>query len=202
MKKKILVITIALLVAFSAGVFASSGINLIVNGVKVTGVDAKIINDTTYVPLRAVSQMLGAKVDWDAASRTVSISNDGTSTPKPSDLTLTIKDVTIQIDKVEQDSDSLRIYVTYINNSNKEAMTGDSLAKIVSGGKQYAYDFDFNWDRYYNKNVDNAQSFIEPGVTEKSVIFFKPIASVETINIVLNANFEDYRFNNVKVTKK
>lgn len=71
---------------------------------------------------------------------------------------------------------------------------------FIYAGKQYAYDSDFNFSRYYETGVDKAQDFIEPGVAEKSVIFFKPIPDVEAINIVLNANFEDYRYNNVKVS--
>lgn len=204
MKKKLimmLVFMLAIFVATTAGVLAASQINLVVNGKAITDVEAKLIDGSTYVPLRAVSQMLGATVDWNGETRTVSISDNGTPTPKPSDLSSTIKDVTIQVNKVEQDSDSLRLYVTYINNSNKEAMTGDSLAKIIYAGKQYEYDSDFNFSRYYETGVDKAQDFIEPGVTEKSVIFFKPIPDVGAINIVLNANFEDYRYNNVKVSK-
>ncbi|MGO4887053.1 stalk domain-containing protein [Anaerobacillus sp. MEB173] len=201
--KKIILFTVALLIAFSAGTMASSGVNLFVNGSKITNVEAKIENGVTYVPLRAVSEMLGAKVNWDQKTRTVTItgesSSGGTATPPSnSNLSQTVNGVTIKIDKIEQDNDSLRLYVTYTNNSSKEIMTGDSLAKIVANGKQYAYDIDFNFDRYYETGVDHAQDFIEPGVTEKSVIFFKPV-NADTINIVLNAHFEDYRYNNVKI---
>lgn len=199
--KKIVLITVALLMAFAAGTVASSGVNLIVNGNKITNVEAKVENGTTYVPLRAVSEMLGAKVHWDGTTRTVTITGDAggsTTTPSTSELSQTINGVTITIDDIQQDNDSLRLYVTYTNNSDEAAMTGDSLAKIVSNGKQYAYDHDFNFPRYYETGVDKAQDFIEPGVTEKSVIFFEPVSS-ETINIVLNANFEHYRYNNVSV---
>lgn len=44
------------------------------NGKKIT-IDAPAIvkNARTFVPLRAISEILGAKVDWDGSSRTVSI---------------------------------------------------------------------------------------------------------------------------------
>ncbi|MEO4054864.1 hypothetical protein [Solibacillus sp. CAU 1738] len=122
------------------------------------------------------------------------------STPSSSALSKTIDDVTIQIDKVLQDSDSLKIYITYINNSDEEAMTGDSLSKIVANGKQFSYNDDFNFVRWYNKDVPHAADYIEDGVTERSVIFF-PTTSATKINIVLNANFEQYRFNDVIIQK-
>lgn len=122
------------------------------------------------------------------------------STPSSSVLSKTIDNVTIQIDKVVQDSDSLKIYITYINNSNEEAMTGDSLSKIVANGKQYSYNSDFNFVRWYDKDVPHADDFIEDGVSEKSVLFFSP-TTASKINIVLNANFEQYRFSDVIIQK-
>ncbi len=48
-----------------------------VNGVEVTlDVPAQIKEDTTFVPLRFVSQALGASVDWDASCRVI-ISTSG-----------------------------------------------------------------------------------------------------------------------------
>ena len=41
-----------------------------------------------------------------------------------------------------QDSDSLKIYVTYVNKSKTQAMTGDSLSKIVANGAQFEYNHD------------------------------------------------------------
>jgi hypothetical protein len=111
----------------------------------------------------------------------------------------TINDVTVTLKKVEQDEDSLKLYVTYTNNSKNEITTNDSLTKIVHNGKQYEYDSGFNFDRYYEKDVDNAPHSIEPTVSADSVIFFEPISNVDKINIVFHTNIEDYRFNNVEV---
>ncbi|MFJ5625394.1 stalk domain-containing protein [Peribacillus loiseleuriae] len=174
---------------------AVNSVNLIVNGDKVS-TDNFVYNGTTYVPLRTVSEKLGKEVNFNNTTKTVTISEPGAS---PSSTKMTQNGVTVEVTKVVQDSDSLRLYVTYTNNSNKEAMTGDSLAKIISNGKQYSYNHDFNFERYYETNIDKADDFIEPGVSEKSVIFFKPIQGVKTINIVLNANFDDYRYNNIPV---
>ena len=36
-------------------------------------VPAKLINDTTMVPVRAIAESFGSKVDWDGSTRTVII---------------------------------------------------------------------------------------------------------------------------------
>lgn len=115
---------------------------------------------------------------------------------------LTQNNITININKVVQDDDSLNVYVTYINNDTKSVLTGDSLTKVIANGKQYEYDSEFNFNRFYNQNVPNAQNSIEPTVHEKSVIYFSPIKDIDSINLVLSAGFKDYRFNNVKVERK
>lgn len=52
----------------------------LVNG-QTTTLDAppRIVNGTTYVPLRFVSEALGARVVWDSARRAVVITSDGAS---------------------------------------------------------------------------------------------------------------------------
>lgn len=199
-KSTILFSVLVLLLTFSMGAYAATKYNFTFDGKK-QSVDVQIINKKAYVPLDAIAGLYGGKATYDSKSNTYAVtSNAAGSTTAQNGLSQTIDNVTIKIDKITQDSDSLKIFVTYINNSKKEAMTGDSLAKIVANGKQYEYDFDFNFDRYYEKNVAKAADFIEPGVTESSVIFFKPV-STDKINVVLNASFESYRFNDVKVQK-
>lgn len=62
---------------------------------------------------------------------------------------LTQNNITININKVVQDDDSLKVYVTYINNDTKSVLTGDSLTKVITNGKQYEYDSEFNFNRFY-----------------------------------------------------
>jgi hypothetical protein len=84
LKKKILLIALVLTLTFSAGVFAASGINLVVNGTAVTNVEAKVINGTTYVPLRAVATMLGAEVGYDSATKTAYVNLNQSASADPS----------------------------------------------------------------------------------------------------------------------
>ena len=52
--------------------YAQSDIRVYVNGMRLNH-DVILENDRTYVPLRAVSEAMGAEVLWDDASRTVNI---------------------------------------------------------------------------------------------------------------------------------
>jgi len=86
MKKKIFIslgivgITIAI---FASGVFAASDIKLFINGNAVNS-DIQVINGSSYVPLRVVSESLGAIVKWDGVARTISItSGTPAATPSP-----------------------------------------------------------------------------------------------------------------------
>lgn len=55
-----------------------NSINLTVNGQKVNA-DNFVHEGTTYVPLRAIGEMLGKDVGWNAATRTASINDKGSS---------------------------------------------------------------------------------------------------------------------------
>lgn len=97
MKKKVLLVVLVLTLTFSAGVFASSGLNLVVNGNAVTNVEAKLIDGSTYVPLRAVSQMLGAEVGWDSKTKTVSVNMGTQANARGYDVRdITFYDVTVE----------------------------------------------------------------------------------------------------------
>lgn len=200
--KKILIVfssVLALFLTFSLGALAATKYNFTFDGKK-QNMDVQMINKQAYVPLNSVVKLYGGKVTYDNKTKTYAVVKASTNTKTVSNNTKTINNVTVRLDKVVQDSDSLKIHVTYINKSKKEVMTGDTLSKIVANGKQYEYDTDFNFDRYYEKPVPKATDFIESGVTDSSVIFFSPVKA-DKINIVLNADWESYRFNDVKIQK-
>ena len=111
------------------------------------------------------------------------------------------KKISVTINKVEQDANSLKVYVNYKNDTGAEISTTQSLAKIVCDGKQEDYDSDFNFNNYYNKGIAHAPDSLENSVSADTVLFFKPVEG-DKINIVINCNYTDFRFNNVPVTKK
>ena len=61
------------------------------NNFDTSDVPAKIISDRTFVPLRLVSNVLGAEIGWDDSSRTVTINSSNKIPYRPySDLTINI----------------------------------------------------------------------------------------------------------------
>jgi hypothetical protein len=62
MRKFLLAVVMVLVLAVPA--VAEAPVTVIVDG-KALNTPGLLINDTTYVPLRAVSESLGAKVEWD-----------------------------------------------------------------------------------------------------------------------------------------
>jgi hypothetical protein len=107
MKKKTLIASAVALSVISAsiGAFAASKITLIVNGTKVN-TDVKNINGTSYVPLRAVSELLGANVGWDGKTSTITITKETpTTTTAPSKPSNTESKVTVtkaEYDKIQK----------------------------------------------------------------------------------------------------
>lgn len=201
MKKSTVIFSVfILLLTFSMGAYAATKYNFTFDGKK-QSIDVQLINNTAYVPLNAVTELFGGKVTYDSKSKTYAVTSNTTESTTQSELSKTIDKVTVKIDKVVQDSDSLKIYVTYVNNSNDKISNGSDLSKIVANGKQYSYDSKFNFERWYKKeNVPHADTYLEPGVTAEDVIFYAPV-DADSINILIRANWTDYRFNNVKITK-
>jgi hypothetical protein len=83
MKKHYLVfITIAIALLVSTVSFASSDVKLFVNGKK-ANTEVMVVNGTSYVPLREVANLLGADVNWDGPTSTITISSQGNITSEP-----------------------------------------------------------------------------------------------------------------------
>ncbi|WP_020619028.1 stalk domain-containing protein [Paenibacillus daejeonensis] len=76
MKKRYLVplVTGFMACSFVIGAYASSEVSIIINGVKSSS-PSKIIEGTTYVPLRSVSEMLNSDVAWNENNKTITISS-------------------------------------------------------------------------------------------------------------------------------
>ncbi len=71
MKRKYLKSIVAAVLAvgvMSCSAASDSGVNIYVNGQKIDS-EAYLINDRVFVPLRAVSETLGAEVNWDNSTR-------------------------------------------------------------------------------------------------------------------------------------
>lgn len=110
MKRKVLLSLIAALVIISSvsvGAYAATKMKLIVNG-KTSTVDPIVIKGVTYVPLRAAADMLGAKVNYDASTSTVTVTGNTVSPTTPAstaksynvDITVNSGPMVLKISKV------------------------------------------------------------------------------------------------------
>lgn len=91
MKSKLLLsfgLSAIIAVSIAIGAYAAGELKLVVNG-QVVNAEAKLIDGTTYVPLRAVAEMLGANVGWDGETSTVTVAGkDWKSAPVSLEVTL------------------------------------------------------------------------------------------------------------------
>ncbi|MDD2300078.1 MAG: copper amine oxidase N-terminal domain-containing protein [Fermentimonas sp.] len=71
-----IVITVSCAIAMLVGsAYAAQGILIYING-QFTGLNAQMINNSVYVPIRAVSEALGADVSWIQEQQTVKVDSD------------------------------------------------------------------------------------------------------------------------------
>ncbi|SEP02198.1 peptidylprolyl isomerase [Paenibacillus sp. OV219] len=75
-----LLVVMGLALAAGAGAYAATKMTLIVNGQKST-VEPVSIKGVTYVPLRSAAEMLGASVNYNAASNSVTIAGKPDKSP-------------------------------------------------------------------------------------------------------------------------
>ena len=72
-----LVIAFVLAVTFTFAVFADDGITVVLDGEKVSfDVPPQIIDGRTMVPIRAIFEALGAEVEWNDKTKTVTATID------------------------------------------------------------------------------------------------------------------------------
>ncbi|OAS14850.1 stalk domain-containing protein [Paenibacillus oryzisoli] len=75
MKKKLLIalgLTGVIAASVAVGAYAATDIKLFING-KIINADMQIVDGSSYVPLRVVSESLGADIKWDEVKREISI---------------------------------------------------------------------------------------------------------------------------------
>jgi hypothetical protein len=89
MKKKIFIglcLVGLIAISISIGAYAATDIKLFING-KAINADLQIVNGSSYVPLRVVTESLGGKVVWDGVTRTISITSGTPATTPEATLT-------------------------------------------------------------------------------------------------------------------
>ena len=211
MRKKIAVVgvCVVLLLLFGAVGFASMHglfegypvVKVVVNGQEIKG-DVPAINfkGRTMVPVRFVSEALGADIAWDAENETVIIKTDGTavSTPKepapaPSKNEYTVKDATgkalysFKINKVTEMAERnpysektpeqvIMIDYTYTNIANEEdVFLSDIYFKVVDSAGEMGYT--------YPNSPTAFPQYTPVGATCKAQIIFGLDTKSETVTL-------------------
>lgn len=76
--KRIILMIIALMLLFpTTSIFADDDINVYIDG-ELLDANGLLVNGSTLVPLRSIFEALGATVDWDGETKTVTSTKDGT----------------------------------------------------------------------------------------------------------------------------
>lgn len=114
--------------------------------------------------------------------------------------------ITVGLTNVIQDPESLRVYITYINNSDRDYDLAKSygFTKIIFNKKAYYMEYDS-----YTKNL-NEEDRESEHLTEKikahsiydSVVFFTPIEGINKAELVIAMQQCRLRFNNIIVETK
>lgn len=138
-----------------------NSVNLVVNGKKVNA-DNIIYNGTTYVPLRAIGEMLGKEIGWDQTTYTASIDDKISEKPVVNDsnpnsftykdengnalYSIEIKGIKVMSERNQySDKNPAEVYLidykyTNINNP-EELFIGDSSYKVIDSQGKVGYTY-------------------------------------------------------------
>ncbi|WP_379163503.1 stalk domain-containing protein [Paenibacillus sp. sgz5001063] len=181
MRKSVFIssIVVSSLLFGSVGVFAGTGVETIkaklnhdikflLNGAKWTPKDqsgnnlsALVYNGSTYVPLRSVSEALGAEVDFDASSLTISIDGSDNSGIPYNDAST----ASTPQQPVTQAPANTPAPTTAPSQSTTTASTsnGKTFGSAISIGKSVSYDDPYSYDGFaytgnYTVSVSSVKS--------------------------------------------
>jgi hypothetical protein len=172
MKKKLLIslgLTGIIASSISLGVYAATDIKLWING-NLIDTDMQIVNGSSYVPLRVVSDSLGADVQWDENERTISITSKVEVTPTPTPTP------TPNVPIFPKDAYEIEHLVFFNLTANKVANTWEITVDVVNNGKIDIKAVTFSAVFYDNngKRIGRAQG----GITDLRVSETKTVSFV------------------------
>lgn len=146
------------------------GDNMLANGETLPlDVPAKVIDSRTYVPLRAISEGLGAQVDWDNDTKTVSIVSAEAEEETP-----TLDESVQSDDGTEGIAYTMTEYSNPITSGNKPIMSVSADYPVFSGNGRAAARFNSyiasdarsRVDKYKMSNKDRVYSLYQSTVRQ------------------------------------
>ncbi|WP_282939200.1 stalk domain-containing protein [Paenibacillus sp. RC67] len=167
-KKQIIVMMMSIIVSLSLtiGVYAVTDIRLFVNNHEVNA-PLDIKDGNAYVPLRVVTELLGAKVNWNEDKRTIninnsyskdSISNEGIPTNDGGNCYPV--DIHVENGPMMLDISKITLSPAYQYDSKKEAIK----ALIVSVNLENTSDREVIWNLVRGQIVLNTREYIQTGL--------------------------------------
>jgi hypothetical protein len=211
--KKLGIITLIVITAIASATVASAAtkLTLIVNG-QVSKSETKIIGGVTYVPLRAVAELLEAKVDYDAATKTITITGKeaqsvkSVTNAKSFDVDVTIESgpMVMKISKVTLNPaykydtfyspvNAVVIEMTVENTSNKSIIWYPG-GEIVTNTKEQirGYTYDSISGEYKGKVIKKGSYFYEVK---------GDVTAIRSLNLFVDAAYESNTYDNLSDEK-
>ncbi|WP_052487199.1 copper amine oxidase N-terminal domain-containing protein [Gordoniibacillus kamchatkensis] len=189
------------LTAFGAGVYAASDIRLLVHGKQVNA-DVRIIDGSSYVPLRAVSEALGMDVNWDNATRTISIKKtktykvnsviwSGDARMKISAVTL---DTAFQNEKTDHPIHAL-IFDVSIDSAASRLKWNPTQGKIRINQQQTV---DISKPVNYSDDLDGAVVYDKVKKGNIVVEVSGDLDEIKTVEFVIDGSTDGHTYNNIQ----
>jgi hypothetical protein len=203
MNKKLVVLCMSCVLFFGMGigVYAASDIKLFING-KQSNADVQVVNGSSYVPLRVVSEALGADVEWDDNNRSIHIKKTKTyevnavvwSGPllmKISNITL---DTAYRKDKSTNSINAIILDVTIENTGYSRLEWSPTKGSILLNYEQIV---EISNPTAYSDDLDGSY----PGQKVKKGKIVVPVNSklddIKTIDLMIDGSTDGHIFNMV-----
>lgn len=161
-------------------------IRIFVNGAECTPVDVNensvepfIYNGTTYVPIRAISQAFGKKVNWNENYRTIEI--EDSDNPSKSDVYST-RNLTGYLEKnINVTYDNIKIFINGkeylpvdVNGNKTEPFIYNKTVYVPIRAISQAFAKKINWDDFYKVvEIGDYTEFTEEDIIEAKKVISK-----------------------------
>lgn len=124
-----------------------------------------LVDGSTYVPLRAVSEIMGANVNWNGATNTVTITNDANSTDNLA-LQQQLATANYQVTTLQRELDTvkkeLETYKNQANNNNSTSGTDITTSELTATEKFLADTYsDYFNDIYFDFDLTKKGSRLQ-----------------------------------------
>ncbi|HEY9060943.1 MAG TPA: stalk domain-containing protein [Pseudobacteroides sp.] len=146
-------------IAYAANTYQTAKYKILINGTEYKGTDKAIVVDSrTYLPLRAIGEILGASVDWNEVQKQVEITG-GVSIdivedvpPTPTPTPVSTPNPNVQVGKNE--------FIAHDNMQKRDVFKVSVLGKVADGETVSGIKYEI-W-KFRFENIDKHEQYILP----------------------------------------